>query len=177
MSSLTLLTTFAACIAILFTVVPRSVLFVGKALGWQLRKRTQHRREWLIAQTASEYKESGRKDDDRSTIVEGGWEEVDDGRQPSEGRRPTNSGSDQDTEPDQAFDGFVGFFHPFCNAGGGGERVLWAAIRATQIRWPKAIVVVYTGDHDVGKSAMLKRVQVSLSSYDLFGIPCGKLPI
>lgn len=24
----------------------------------------------------------------------------------------------------------VGFFHPYCNAGGGGERVLWCAIRA-----------------------------------------------
>ena len=24
----------------------------------------------------------------------------------------------------------VGFFHPYCNAGGGGERVLWVAIRA-----------------------------------------------
>lgn len=23
----------------------------------------------------------------------------------------------------------VGFFHPYCNAGGGGERVLWCAIR------------------------------------------------
>ncbi len=26
----------------------------------------------------------------------------------------------------------VGFFHPYCNAGGGGERVLWVAIRAIQ---------------------------------------------
>lgn len=24
----------------------------------------------------------------------------------------------------------VGFFHPYCNAGGGGERVLWCAIRS-----------------------------------------------
>ena len=23
----------------------------------------------------------------------------------------------------------VGFFHPYCNAGGGGERVLWQAVR------------------------------------------------
>lgn len=28
----------------------------------------------------------------------------------------------------------VGFFHPYCNAGGGGERVLWIAIRAIQKR-------------------------------------------
>lgn len=46
------------------------------------------------------------------------------------------------------------------NAGGGGERVLWAAIRATQDRWPKAKCVVYTGDHDVTKDAILSRVKV-----------------
>lgn len=45
------------------------------------------------------------------------------------------------------------------NAGGGGERVLWAAIRATQKRWPKAVCVIYTGDHDVDKAAILKRVK------------------
>ena len=28
----------------------------------------------------------------------------------------------------------IGFFHPYCNAGGGGERVLWTAIRALQTR-------------------------------------------
>lgn len=46
------------------------------------------------------------------------------------------------------------------NAGGGGERVLWEAVRATQQRWPKAICVVYTGDHDVSKAAMLEKVEV-----------------
>lgn len=29
----------------------------------------------------------------------------------------------------------VAFFHPYCNAGGGGERVLWCAIRALQSRY------------------------------------------
>ena len=48
------------------------------------------------------------------------------------------------------------------NAGGGGERVLWGAIDATQHRWPKAICVVYTGDHDVDKTAILSRVEVSI---------------
>ena len=28
----------------------------------------------------------------------------------------------------------VAFFHPYCNAGGGGERVLWCAIRALQTK-------------------------------------------
>lgn len=46
------------------------------------------------------------------------------------------------------------------NAGGGGERVLWAAIRATQQRWPKAKCVVYTGDRGITKDAILARVAV-----------------
>lgn len=75
----------------------------------------------------------------------------------------------------------MGFFHPFwyvsgplipgntqlkyvltprSNAGGGGERVLWAAIRATQNRWPKAKCIVYTGDHDVTKDEIISRVKV-----------------
>ncbi|KAF6725118.1 GDP-Man:Man(3)GlcNAc(2)-PP-Dol alpha-1,2-mannosyltransferase [Oryzias melastigma] len=62
----------------------------------------------------------------------------------------------------------VAFFHPYCNAGGGGERVLWCAIRALQnrsvavrllnrrfllgvnpgffCRYEDINVVVYTGD-------------------------------
>lgn len=28
-----------------------------------------------------------------------------------------------------------GFFHPYCNAGGGGERVLWTAVRCMQQRY------------------------------------------
>lgn len=45
------------------------------------------------------------------------------------------------------------------NAGGGGERVLWAAIRATQDRWPRAKCVVYTGDHEVSKDQILAQVK------------------
>ncbi|XP_029300729.1 GDP-Man:Man(3)GlcNAc(2)-PP-Dol alpha-1,2-mannosyltransferase [Cottoperca gobio] len=40
----------------------------------------------------------------------------------------------------------VAFFHPYCNAGGGGERVLWCAIRALQSRYVDINFVVYTGD-------------------------------
>ena len=54
------------------------------------------------------------------------------------------------------------------NAGGGGERVLWAAIRATQKRWPDAVCVVYTGDHDVDKATILKRVKVITTALDIF---------
>ncbi|XP_054712099.1 GDP-Man:Man(3)GlcNAc(2)-PP-Dol alpha-1,2-mannosyltransferase-like [Uloborus diversus] len=40
----------------------------------------------------------------------------------------------------------VGFFHPYCNDGGGGERVLWSAILAVQKKYSIAQCVVYTGD-------------------------------
>lgn len=46
------------------------------------------------------------------------------------------------------------------NAGGGGERVLWAAIRATQKKHPNVVCVVYTGDQDVDKATILSRVEV-----------------
>ncbi|KAJ1970696.1 asparagine-linked glycosylation protein [Dimargaris xerosporica] len=51
----------------------------------------------------------------------------------------------------------VGFFHPYCNAGGGGERVLWTAIHCMQIRYPNAQFVVYTGDTNATKDTILSR--------------------
>lgn len=48
----------------------------------------------------------------------------------------------------------------YSNAGGGGERVLWVAIRAIQAQYPKARIIVYTGDHEVSKEQILERVQV-----------------
>ncbi|XP_070832236.1 GDP-Man:Man(3)GlcNAc(2)-PP-Dol alpha-1,2-mannosyltransferase-like [Chaetodon trifascialis] len=43
----------------------------------------------------------------------------------------------------------VAFFHPYCNAGGGGERVLWCSLRALMHRYPGVSFVVYTGDQGV----------------------------
>jgi alpha-1,2-mannosyltransferase len=40
----------------------------------------------------------------------------------------------------------VGFLHPYCNAGGGGERVLFAAISYLQRHDPHVLSIVYTGD-------------------------------
>ena len=40
----------------------------------------------------------------------------------------------------------VGIFHPYSNAGGGGERVLWCAVRAIQTRYPEHHIAIYTGD-------------------------------
>ncbi|KAJ6141466.1 Alpha-1-2-mannosyltransferase (Alg11) [Penicillium chermesinum] len=124
------------------------VLF--RSLGWLIRRRTRSRREYVIARARSE--EADQVDDED-------WEKVD-----SSGGAKTAGSSDSDktkndaTEADE-WNGIIGFFHPFCNAGGGEERVLWEAVRATQQRWPKAICVIYTGDHEVNKSTMLERVE------------------
>ncbi|CAH1777960.1 unnamed protein product, partial [Owenia fusiformis] len=53
----------------------------------------------------------------------------------------------------------VGLFHPYCNAGGGGERVLWCAIRALQNRYPFVRCIVYTGDANTTGSEILLKAQ------------------
>eukprot|EP00051_Salpingoeca_urceolata_P001715 m.43472 g.43472 ORF g.43472 m.43472 type:complete len:355 (-) comp11637_c0_seq1:110-1174(-) len=60
------------------------------------------------------------------------------------------------TQPDLTV---VGFFHPYCNAGGGGERVLWAAINALQERHPHVHCIVYTGDIDATEEAIVAQVK------------------
>ena len=39
----------------------------------------------------------------------------------------------------------VAFFHPFCNAAGGGERVLWQAIKSLVTEYPHHSFVIYSG--------------------------------
>lgn len=53
----------------------------------------------------------------------------------------------------------VGFFHPYCAAGGGGERVLWCAIESVQKHHPGLHCVVYTGDVAVSRQQMLSRAE------------------
>ncbi|XP_064636019.1 GDP-Man:Man(3)GlcNAc(2)-PP-Dol alpha-1,2-mannosyltransferase-like isoform X2 [Lineus longissimus] len=53
----------------------------------------------------------------------------------------------------------VGFFHPYCNAGGGGERVLWVAIRAMQNKYPNVECVVYTGDSNATSEEIVNRAR------------------
>ena len=54
----------------------------------------------------------------------------------------------------------VGFFHPYCNAGGGGERVLWHSIAALQKRYSFVRCVVYTGDEPSSRpDNILKKVR------------------
>ncbi|KAF7776779.1 CAZyme family GT4 [Agaricus bisporus var. burnettii] len=53
----------------------------------------------------------------------------------------------------------IGFFHPYCNAGGGGERVLWTAVAAMQRNEPEVVSIVYSGDIDATKESILGKVQ------------------
>ncbi|XP_012251967.2 GDP-Man:Man(3)GlcNAc(2)-PP-Dol alpha-1,2-mannosyltransferase [Athalia rosae] len=57
----------------------------------------------------------------------------------------------------------AGFFHPYCNAGGGGERVLWAAIKAIQTKWPNIHIAVYTGDLNAEPEQIIKRAEKSFN--------------
>ena len=52
----------------------------------------------------------------------------------------------------------VGFFHPFTSDGGGGERVLWCAVRETQRARPDCQCVIYTGD-DASGEELARRAQ------------------
>ncbi|KAF7988180.1 hypothetical protein HCN44_007674 [Aphidius gifuensis] len=58
----------------------------------------------------------------------------------------------------------IGIFHPYCNAGGGGERVLWSAIEAIQKEYSKVKIIVYTGDLDAHPEKMLNKVK---STFDI----------
>lgn len=53
----------------------------------------------------------------------------------------------------------VAFFHPYCNAGGGGERVLWCAIQALQSKYSLIKVHVYTGDTDASPEEILQKAK------------------
>ncbi|XP_076277938.1 ALG11 alpha-1,2-mannosyltransferase isoform X3 [Lasioglossum baleicum] len=53
----------------------------------------------------------------------------------------------------------VGIFHPYCNSGGGGERVLWAAISAIQTKYPDVHIVVYTGDLDADPEQIINKTE------------------
>ncbi|KAK3833815.1 MAG: hypothetical protein JOS17DRAFT_682804 [Linnemannia elongata] len=75
--------------------------------------------------------------------------------------KDAESGDDKEKVDDEKNAPYLiaGFFHPYCNAGGGGERVLWTAIRDIQQKYPHVVSVVYTGDKDVNKQDILERVR------------------
>jgi alpha-1,2-mannosyltransferase len=58
----------------------------------------------------------------------------------------------------------VGFMHPYCDGGGGGERVLWTAVRCLQDATPHVVCAIYTAEKHQDKQVRLDRV------YERFGI-------
>ncbi|KAF3333914.1 GDP-Man:Man(3)GlcNAc(2)-PP-Dol alpha-1,2-mannosyltransferase [Carex littledalei] len=63
----------------------------------------------------------------------------------------------------------VGFFHPYTNDGGGGERVLWCAVRAVQQENPGLECAVFTGDDASPES-------LSIRARDRFGVELLRAP-
>lgn len=53
----------------------------------------------------------------------------------------------------------VGFFHPYANAGGGGERVLWHSVAAMMARHSSLHCVIYTGDRGVTGEEILGKAR------------------
>ncbi|KAG0645981.1 Glycolipid 2-alpha-mannosyltransferase [Hyphodiscus hymeniophilus] len=133
---------------ILMLVIPMIVKRIGRSFGSYLKRKSAGRKAQILELVEAAEKEFQKEGGERRDSDE--WESVE-----AYAVGTAKNGEKADKE----WDGVVGFFHPFCNAGGGGERVLWAAIRATQKRWPNAKCIVYTGDHDVGKHDILARVQ------------------
>ncbi|CAJ2512130.1 Uu.00g077550.m01.CDS01 [Anthostomella pinea] len=127
---------------------------VGSSSGWYLRKKTEGRRALIVRATEESERTFRKQRSPRNDGSDDDWENID---------SSTAATSNNGEKGGEDWDGIVGFFHPFCNAGGGGERVLWAAVRATQERWPRAKIVVYTGDHDVSKDKLLSRVKNTFS--------------
>ena len=53
----------------------------------------------------------------------------------------------------------IAFFHPYCDSGGGGERVLWCGINALKRKFPYAKFIVYTGDTHVMRDQIIDKVK------------------
>lgn len=52
-----------------------------------------------------------------------------------------------------------GFFHPYANNGGGGEKVLWSAVEATLLEDQRNIVAIYTVNLDAKPLDILKKAE------------------
>ncbi|KOS22280.1 GDP-Man:Man(3)GlcNAc(2)-PP-Dol alpha-1 [Escovopsis weberi] len=156
-------------------VLPLIARFLGTIIGNMLRKRTRGRRQNLVAfmdiEHANYLRNKRGTGDRRSSIDDANRsnKKKNNNTKAAAGGKPTTTTNNNNNindinnnnhnPDDQDWDGVVGFFHPFCNAGGGGERVLWAAIRATQTQWPAAKCIVYTGDRDATKDDILSNVR------------------
>ncbi|EME44550.1 glycosyltransferase family 4 protein [Dothistroma septosporum NZE10] len=149
-------------------VLPYAFTLLCRLVGNSLRSRTLNRRDILLQRCHTEEKEQAKEREETpvpqtapktassSTSLDSDWEKVNEGgnKTPTGQQTPATS-----NDVDTAYNGVIGFFHPFCNAGGGGERVLFAAVLATQRRYPNALCIVYTGDHDASREQILANVQ------------------
>jgi alpha-1,2-mannosyltransferase len=140
----------AALFGSIIFLIPGIIRLAGRAAGLRLSRNTKARKDIILINAKREDDDYHEKEHVAPKVEDTDWVEVE---SHPVGWAP-NGGTAQND-----WTGIVGFLHPFCNAGGGGERVLWAAIKATQKRWPKAICVVYTGDLDATKSTILERVK------------------
>ncbi|KPI43084.1 GDP-Man:Man(3)GlcNAc(2)-PP-Dol alpha-1,2-mannosyltransferase [Cyphellophora attinorum] len=149
MSSKKLLFGLIAAVPVAALLTPFLALLLLRLWGSLLHAGSSDRRHAICAHVEEERKAAREQRRKSQDLGDDDWEKVE-----NTASAP-NGGVPKDTE----WEGIVGFFHPFCNAGGGGERVLWAAIAATQRQWPNAICAVYTGDHEIDKSAIVAKVE------------------
>ncbi|EGS23098.1 uncharacterized protein CTHT_0015870 [Thermochaetoides thermophila DSM 1495] len=142
----------AALVILSPMVLPALLRLLGLFLGWNLRRKTHATREAILQLLKLEREEHDQSSTHAHENGDSDWEKLD-------SDVPTTPADGKTKLPeDRSWDGIIGFFHPFAAAGGGGERVLWAAIRALQLRYPRATCLIYTGDRDMTKSALLNRV-------------------
>jgi alpha-1,2-mannosyltransferase len=137
--------------------LPYTIGLLARFIGYRLKRSSQDRRDSLWERVKAN--QEGEDDEE--------WEHVD----PPPGYTSTSKATrltrsrnpfkrqSSSKKSEHQWKGIIGFFHPFCAAGGGGERVLWAAIHDTQMTYPNALCVVYTGDHSVDKQTMLGKVR------------------
>lgn len=88
--------------AVAYTLTPRLVNYFGNVWGNQIRRRTQQRRELLIARARTENAESR---GERTRTVDDEWEKID--------RSRSRSGSEDEESNHDQWEGVIGFFHPF----------------------------------------------------------------
>ncbi|KAF2209101.1 glycosyltransferase family 4 protein [Cercospora zeae-maydis SCOH1-5] len=150
-------------VVVLGSLLPLGVYQVGKVIGLVIQSKTQHRKDFLLERAEKEQQEQGEAERSgsqtaasSSSSLSSEWHKVEDEHGDDREKTPVPGSP---ASSDSHFNGVIGFFHPFCNAGGGGERVLFAAILATQRRYPNALCAVYTGDNDATREQILANVR------------------
>ena len=68
----------------------------------------------------------------------------------------------------------IAFFHPYANAGGGGERVLWQSVRCLQANYPDYDYFIYTGDQ-IDEQQLIANVERSFKIKLIKPIKCKRI--